>query len=114
MVTVTNYFVRETKDGRTFIALELSGGLEFTQSQVTGKFYATTKRTSIPCTFDENAAKNLIGSQMPGEIVKQEVEPYEFTNKTNGETMLLNYSYSYQATPQAELMGSYRSELQNA
>ena len=32
MVTVTNYSERNRKDGTTFIALELSGGVELVQS----------------------------------------------------------------------------------
>ena len=95
MVTVTSYAIRETKDGRNFITLELTGGVEFVQSQTTGKMYASTRKCNIPCTFDENTAKNLVGSQMPGEIVKQETEPYEFINQTSGETMMLNYTYVY-------------------
>jgi hypothetical protein len=107
MVKVTGYATRETADGkRKFITLELSGGLAMIQSQSTGKFYATTTKCSIPTTFDENVAKSLIGSEMPGDIVKQEVEPYEFVNKTTGETLMLNYSYAYQLNPQATPVGS--------
>lgn len=105
MVTITSFAVRETKDGRSFITLELSGGVEFVVSQATGRPYATTRRCSIPCTFDEITAQGLVGSQIPGEIVKQETEPYEFINKVTGDVMLLSHTYSYQATPQSELIG---------
>ena len=33
MVTVTNYSERNRKDGTTFIALEISGGVELVQSE---------------------------------------------------------------------------------
>ena len=62
MVTVSNYSERNRKDGTTFIALEISGGVELVQSNNTGKFYATVRKTSIPSTFDETIAKGLIGS----------------------------------------------------
>ena len=51
MITVTGYSERTRKDGTTFIALELSGGVELVQSNNTGKFYATVRKTSIPSTF---------------------------------------------------------------
>ena len=81
MVQVTNYAVRERKDGTTFIALEITGGLEIQQSQTTGNFYATVKKCSIPSTFDENIAKTMIGQQIDGEVVRVETDPYEYVNK---------------------------------
>lgn len=108
MVTVTNYKERESKDGRKFLTLELTGGVEMVQSQTTGQWYATVRKTSIPCTFTEVIAKQLIGTQMQGSIVKQEVEPYEYTNQRTGEILKLNYNYAYQPTLNAELVGSQR------
>ena len=64
MVTVTNYSTRVRKDGTTFIALEISGGVELVQSNNTGKFYATVRKTSIPSTCDEAIAIGLIGFQL--------------------------------------------------
>jgi hypothetical protein len=105
MVTLNNFFVRKTKDGKSFIALELIGGIEMILSQATGKYYATTKKCSMPCTFDEATASKLIGSQIAGNIVKVETEPYEYTNQRTGEVLMLNYNYAYQATPQSEFVG---------
>ena len=56
MVTITNYVGRTRKDGTTFIALEITGGVELVQSTNTGKFYATVRKTNIPSTFDESIA----------------------------------------------------------
>ncbi|GAA4092578.1 hypothetical protein [Mucilaginibacter panaciglaebae] len=106
MVTVSNYAVRTTADGRVFIALELTGGLELIQSQVSGNFYATTRKCSMPSTFDEETAKSLIGSQLEGEIVKLDVEPYEFLNPRTGEVLLLNYTWAYQRSPSSVLVGA--------
>ena len=96
MVTVTNFVPRTRKDGTTFIALEISGGLEIIQSSNTGRFYASVKKTTIPSTFDENIAKTLIGSQIPGNIVRIQVDQYDYVNKRTGELMKLQHSYSYQ------------------
>ena len=110
MVTVTNYSTRVRKDGTTFIALEISGGVELVQSNNTGKFYATVRKTSIPSTFDEAIAKGLIGSQMKGDVVRVQVDPYDFVDKRSGEIIKLQHSYSYQPEGSIELIGSSRVE----
>lgn len=115
MVTVTNFVPRTKKDGTTFIALEISGGLELVQSNNTGKFYATVRKTSIPCTFDEQMAKALIGTQMPGSIVRVNVDPYSYVNQKTGEVIQLQHSYSYQPEGSMELIGqSQINELEMA
>ena len=105
MVTITNYSERTRKDGTTFIALELTGGVELVQSNNTGKFYATVRKTSIPSTFDETIAKGLVGSQMPGSIVRVQVDPYQFVNQRTGEVLTLQHSFSYQPEGSTELIG---------
>lgn len=102
MVTVKSYAVRVVAaTGRSFITLELEGGLEIAVSSSTGKVYATTKRCSIPTTFDENVAQQLVGTSLPGEIIKQEVEPYEFTNPSTGEVQTLDYTWTFRQEAQA-------------
>jgi hypothetical protein len=115
MVTVTNFVPRTRKDGTTFIALEISGGLEIIQSSNSGKFYASVKKTTIPSTFDENIAKTLIGSQIPGNVVRIQVEQYDYVNKRTGEIMKLQHSYSYQPEGSMEFIGETRiTELEMA
>ena len=105
METVSSYAVRTRNDGTTFIALELSGGVELVQSNNSGKFYATVRKTSIPSTFNETIAKGLIGSQMPGSIVRVQVDPYQFVNQRTGEVLTLQHSFSYQQECSTELIG---------
>jgi hypothetical protein len=115
MVTVKNYLIRLRKNGTEFVVLELVGGLEMIQSSNTGKFYATMRKCSVPSTFDEETAKLVVGSQLPGEIVKNECDPYEFLNKTSGELMMLNYTYAYQASENEVAVGNTRvTELEIA
>ncbi len=110
MVTVTNHTSRTRKDGTTFQVLELSGSLELIQSQETGKFYATVRKTTIPCTFNESVAKGLVGTQMKGDVVRVQVDAYDFTNPKTGEIIKLQHSYSYQPEGSTELVGSRRIE----
>jgi hypothetical protein len=105
MVTVSNYAIRQRKDGSSFISLELTGSLELVQSRNSGRFYATVRKCSIPSTFNESVAKSLLGSTLPGQIVRVQVDPYEFTSPTTGEVMVLNHSYSYQPAEEAALVG---------
>lgn len=115
MVTVNNYVLRTRKDGSTFVALELVGGLEMVKSNTTGNYYATMKKSSVPSTFDEMTAKLFVGSQLPGQIVKVECEPYEFVNKRTGELLMLNYTYAYQASENDVAVGNTKvTELEMA
>lgn len=105
MVTVSNYLQRENAEGKPFFMLELTGELEIVVSQTTGKPYATIRKVSIPTTFDENMCKLMIGKQMPGQIVKVELEEaYDYANKETGEVVSLNHRYEYSATEKVQTM----------
>jgi len=113
MVTVTNYMERKRKDGSSFIVLEITGGVEFIQSSTSGSFYATVRKCTIPSTFNETVAKGLIGSQIPGDIVRVNVPAYDYINKRTGEVMTLNHGYSYQPEGSMSLIGQARvSEME--
>jgi hypothetical protein len=105
MVHVSSYKQVETKEGRSFISLELTGGLELVQSSNNGRFYATVRKCKIPSTFDANIAMMMLGQKIEGEIVRVAVEPYDFTNKLTGEIITLQHSYAYQPTGSMELIG---------
>lgn len=104
MVTVKSFSKRETKDGRSFISLELVGSAELVQSSSTGKFYATVRKCRIPATFDETTAATLVGTRMPGEIVRIDCDPYEYTIQSTGEVVLLQHTFGYQPTPSGEVV----------
>ena len=95
MITVKKYHVRKREDGTEFISLELAGDVCFVQSQNTGRFYAATKRCFMFAAFDEETAKELIGSKMPGSIERVSCDPYQFTIPQTGEVVTLAYSYHY-------------------
>ena len=97
MVTIKGYQQRKSAEGKTFLVLELEGGLQIQSSQTTGKPYACISKCTVPCAFDEITAKEFIGSTLPGTIVKEPCEPYKFSNPNSGETVTLNYKYSYKA-----------------
>jgi hypothetical protein len=96
MVKVKNALLRESKEGKSFVSLELTGDIELVQSQNTGRFYATMKRCFISTTFDFETAQSFIGKTMPGKIVRVICDPYEYRVPESGELVLLGYSYQYQ------------------
>ena len=95
MVTITKYHLRESKEGKPFIALELQGSIELVQSLETGNFYATARKCSITSTFDEETAKRIVGTQMPGSIVRVQTEAYDFHVPESGEVIKLAHTYQY-------------------
>jgi hypothetical protein len=95
MLTVTSYQKRVSKEGKEFITLEIQGDLEMFQSQVTGQFYATVRRSSVSTTFGEATAANLVGSQIPGRIIRVEVDPYSYVIEATQEEVVLTHRWSY-------------------
>lgn len=95
MVRIVNFKEREAEDGTTFFALVIQGGIELVRSQETGNFYATARKTSITSTFNEETCKALIGTEIPGKVVKQECEPYKYTIKETGDIITLSHKYYY-------------------
>ena len=109
MVRIKSFSKRETKDGRSFISLELTGGLELVQSTNSGRFYATQRRCFIPSTFDEATAAEFVGNTLSGEIVRVPVdEPYSYTTST-GEVIQLQHEYCYKPTPESAPIGSSKA-----
>lgn len=97
MVTIKNYQQRTTGEGKEFFVLELEGSIQFLTSQTTGKLYASVAKCTIPCTFDEETAKQLIGTRLPGSIQKVPCDSYEYRTP-EGDVMTLDYQYTYIAT----------------
>lgn len=95
MVTIIDFKERKTEDGKSFFVLEAQGGIEMVQSKATGKFYATARKAFIPSTFNEITCKALIGTQMKGEIIREECEPYEYTVQDSGEVLTFTYRFIY-------------------
>ena len=94
MVTVTNYAQKKNSDGKKFFSIELTGEVEFAQSQQ-GRPYATARKCFMSTTFDEATCKSLIGKQMAGNIKKIPVEEYEYTVPKTGEVITLDFRYEY-------------------
>ncbi|TYA53052.1 hypothetical protein [Formosa maritima] len=95
MVRIINYKERLKEDGTSFFVLELQGGIEMVQSKETGNFYATAKKAFISSTFDEQVCTSLIGTEMPGSIIKEDCEPFDYIVKETGEEITLSHRWMY-------------------
>ncbi len=99
MVTIIDFNTRVNSEGKEYGVLVIQGAIETVRSQTTNRPYFTAKKTAVPTTFDEAFGKNLIGQTLPGQIEKQECEPYIFTNPETGEEMELSHTYVYNEDP---------------
>ena len=109
MVTIIDYALRKSKDGKQFVSLQLQGDLELVQSQETGRFYATVRKCSVSSTFDESTAQALIGTKLSGTIKRVQCEAYDYKIPETGELLTLTHAYTYvpddkPATPVMQLV----------
>ncbi len=93
MVTIVDAVERKNSQNESFTALILSGGIEMVKSQK-GKYYATTRKASVPSTLELKHAKSMIGEKMKGAIVKKPCEPYTYKTE-KGEEFELDFTYEF-------------------
>ena len=79
-----------------FISLIIQGEIDLVQSKQTENWYATARKASVPCTFDEATAESMVGKSLAGAIQRVETDPYDYTVKDTGETIELHHRYIYQ------------------
>ena len=96
MVTVIGYEPRTNSEGEVFNALILQGDVELVQSKETGNHYATARKTSITSTLGDAVCEKLVGKELPGRIIREEAEPYDFTVPETEEVIQLSHSYRYE------------------
>ena len=80
MVTITGYSTRISASGKNHVFLHLESELIPKSSKTSGRTYFITKKAKVLAAIDEELAQQLIGHTLPGNITKQEVEPFEVTD----------------------------------
>ena len=95
MVTVINYKKAMNAEGQEFFMLVVQGGVQSVVSQETGRVYLTAKKANVSSTFDEQTCKSLIGTKLPGNVEKKNVDPYAFVIQETGEEIELSHRYEY-------------------
>ena len=97
MVTITGYSTREGVGGKTSLFLHVESDLIPKSSKSSGRTYFITKKAKVLAAIDEELAQQLIGHTLPGNITKQEVEPFEVTDYNTGESKMLHHRNMYVA-----------------
>ena len=112
MVKIVDYAERESADGDLFYALILEGDLRMAQSKETGQFYATTRKTSVPSTFSEEECEKMLGLDLPGKIVKQKCNPYDYVDSNTGEILTKEERWVFLSEDSVEVEAEQKSELE--
>ena len=95
MVTITGYSTREGVGGKQSLFLHVESDLIPKSSKTSGRTYFITRKGKVLAAIDEELAQQLIGHTLPGDITKQEVEPFEVTVYHSGETKMLHHRNVY-------------------
>jgi len=114
MVQIIGFQKRTNTDGEDFNVLVLQGGVELIKSSETGNYYASAKRATITCTFDERMCRQLIGSKLPGKVERVACEPYEFSIPGTEEKLQLSHTFKYNPEPATAEEHVYQEEMQEA
>jgi hypothetical protein len=100
MVTIIGLEKRKNKaKNEEFNVMVLQGAIEVVISKTSGRPYLTARKTSIPCTFDEKLAQNLIGQALPGTIERKECNAYEFVVPGTKKKITLHHTFQYSPSP---------------
>jgi hypothetical protein len=100
MVTIVGLEKRKNKVKKEeFNVMVLQGNIEVIMSKTTGRPYLTARKTSIPCTFDEKLAANMIGQSLPGTIERKECTLYEFIIPNTKKKVILSHTFQYSPNP---------------
>ena len=97
MVTITGYSTREGVGGKQSLFLHVESDLIPKSSKTSGRTYFVTRKAKVLAAIDEELAQQLIGHTLPGNITKQEVEPFEVTDYNTGESKMLHHRNMYVA-----------------
>ncbi|MEI7829684.1 MAG: hypothetical protein WCI31_07930 [Prolixibacteraceae bacterium] len=114
MVTIADYTLRTTNEGKDYFALILQGGIELVKSTTSDMHYATALKCSMPTTFDEATCKGLVGKQLPGVIVKKNCEPFQVLNKNTGEMVVINQRNFYSPDAVSSESGIFEGAAEKA
>ena len=84
-----------SKTKEEYNVVVLQGNVEIQKSQTSGKFYLGSKTISIPTTLSQNEANQLIGSSIPGEIVRVDCHEYLVPVPNSTRKLKINHSFEY-------------------
>ena len=114
MIEIIGFQKRTNTEGQDFNVMVLQGGIELIKSSESGNYYASAKRATITCTFDERICRQLVGTKLPGKIERVPCEEYEFAVPGTDEKLKLSHTYKYSAEPSTAEEHVYDEVMQEA
>ena len=100
MVTIVGFEKKKSAKGGSFIVLKVEGGVQSMYNEQTKKWYLGAMKCNIIAAVDEATCKNLIGSEIPGTIVKTKCMPYQYTIPSSGKTITIAHRFVYEGNLQ--------------
>ena len=91
MVMIVDVKERISAEGNVFCSLTVSQP-SWHKSE-TGKVSLVNLKANTTTNIPFAAAKELVGVEMPGNIVRVSCEPYDWTNPETGESVKLAHTY---------------------
>ncbi len=103
------------KNGKDFTTLHLLSELQFEVSRH-GAVYGVRRKARLNTNLTEQEVADLIGTTIPGEIVREATTPYKY-KLSNGEELELSHRWRYQPEVnenEEELVQETELELQHS
>jgi proteasome assembly chaperone (PAC2) family protein len=87
-----------SKTKMEYNVIVLLGDVQVLSSKSSGKFYLSAKRVTLPTTLDQNQAKELIGTTLPGVIEKVDCPEYEIKMPNSNKKVKITHTFQYSPT----------------
>jgi len=93
-----------SKTKEEYNVIVLLGDVQVLNSKSSGKFYLTAKRVTLPTTLDQNQAKELVGTTLPGVIEKVDCPEYEIKMPTSNKKVKITHTFQYSPAAAGEVI----------
>jgi hypothetical protein len=94
MVQIIGFEKKQNKSNESYAVLIVQGEPEIMISKSSGRPYISARKTTIPCSLEENQAQALIGKELPGSIERVSCAPFQLTLAT-GKKVKISSAYQF-------------------
>jgi hypothetical protein len=91
------------KTKEEYNVIVLMGESQILNSKSNGKPYLTAKKVTIPTTLDQNQAKELVGTTLPGVIEKVDCPEYEIKMPNSNKKVKITHTFQYSPVAAGEV-----------
>ena len=96
MVKIIDALTRvNAKTKEEYQVVVLLGNVEILRSKSNSKPYLSAKRVTLPTTLNQEQAKELIGTTLPGDIEKVDCPEYEIKMPGSNKKVKINHTFQY-------------------